>query len=236
MSINTESDIRTVELLSADKLPPGFEVLYSWEFIQQKIDELVETFLREYSEALILEELNDGTKKYKKIVLIQILESARLFAADLEDRLIAKGFEVEVKGVKFKSYDGEKQGKLKFVEGEENITNMDPEVLYLIVDDMLDTGKTMLGALEKIRELNEAALSMIAVTLLKKPGARSDNGYDYLSAFEMEENRWIGGYWINIALPLIFGIMDARNYRDIIARIREYESSANIPVAETDTA
>ncbi len=236
MSVNTEFDIRSVELLSKKQLPPGFEVLYTWEFIQQKINELVETFLREYSEALILEELNDGTKKYKKIVLIQILESARLFAADLEDRLVAKGFEVEVKGVKIQSYHEQEQGELEFVDGEENITNMDPQVLYLIVDDMLDSGKTMLGILEKIKELNKEVLSLIAVTLLKKPGAKNSIEYPYLSAFEMEENRWIGGYWINIAMPLLFGIMDARNYRDIIAKIKNFESSENIPVAEIDAA
>ena len=74
--------------------PYGWEILYS----QKEITEATANLVEEISKI--------GEISEKSVVLIQILESARIFTENLRSGLAKKGISVRVESIKASSYEG----------------------------------------------------------------------------------------------------------------------------------
>lgn len=183
--------------------PKGWEILYSQAEIAQATNSLVEKLLG-----------IDGILE-KPVVLVQILESARVFTEALRLNLVAKGIKVRVESVKASSYKGKpgEQSRLE-VSGLENIKLFSNEIVF-VVDDMVDSGRTMEEIVEKIKAIAEEA-PVLATVLLQK--ICSAFGPDFAAISDCP-NRWVAGYGINGNAPEELGEADGRDLPDIIARI-----------------
>ena len=100
----------------------------------------------------------------KNPMFVCVLNGAFMFTSDLLKLL---DFPCEVCFIRLKSYEGTKtEGNVKEIFGlVENIENRH----VIIVEDIIDTGHTMSGIIEKISERNPASLKI--ATLLFKPEA-----------------------------------------------------------------
>jgi hypoxanthine phosphoribosyltransferase len=111
--------------------------------------------------ANIAEKMNQDYED-KCPLLLAILNGSFIFAADLVRRLT---FEHEIQFVKLASYQGtESTGKVKELIGL-NVDIADRDVI--IVEDIVDTGKTMANLLPQIKD--KGARSVEIATLLMKP-------------------------------------------------------------------
>jgi hypoxanthine phosphoribosyltransferase len=100
--------------------------------------------------------------KGRKIVLIVVLKGAVLFAADLVRKI---EIPLEIEFLRAKSYDCDKStGNVGFtVYPEIDLAGRD----VLVVEDILDTGRTASATLERIRRANPASVALCV--LLDKP-------------------------------------------------------------------
>ncbi|MCR5312294.1 MAG: hypoxanthine phosphoribosyltransferase [Bacteroidaceae bacterium] len=115
----------------------------------------------EESIAAIAEKMNHDYED-KCPLLLAILNGSFIFAADLVRHLT---FEHEIQFAKFSSYQGtESTGKVKELIGL-NVDILDRDII--IVEDIIDTGKTMSTLLPKLKE--RGARSIEIATLLMKP-------------------------------------------------------------------
>ena len=128
-----------------------FEVFISEDKIQQRIIEIANQINTDYLD--------------KNPLFLSILNGAFIFTADLFRNIIIPA---EVSFIKLKSYRRmETSGKVKELLGlEHNIFNRN----ILIIEDIVDTGKTLNHILEEFNELG--AKSIEIVTLLHKPVQR----------------------------------------------------------------
>ena len=127
-----------------------FELFISSEKIDGKIKELASSINEDY--------------KGQNPLFLSILNGAFVFTADLFREI---NIPAEVSFIKLKSYRSmESSGKVKELLGlEHNIFNRN----IIIVEDIVDTGKTLAHVLEEFEELG--AKSLEVVTLLHKPNA-----------------------------------------------------------------
>jgi hypoxanthine phosphoribosyltransferase len=128
----------------------SFETYLAESTIQQRIKEIAEQINEEY--------------KGKRPLFISILNGSFMFAADLFKNL---QIEAELCFIKLASYRGMKStGKVLTTIGlEEDI--FDKEVI--IIEDIVDTGKTLHNFLPKLQHQQPRTLKI--ATLLHKPGA-----------------------------------------------------------------
>ena len=136
-----------------------------------------------------------------KPLFICVLNGAFPFASDLFREV--EDIDAEITFVRLKSYDGMgSTGKVKEMMGlKENIEGRN----VIVVEDIVDTGRTIAGLLETLRERNPAALKV--ATLLYKPDALEfDIKPDYVG-FEIPKK-----FIIDFGLDLN-GL--ARNLKDI---------------------
>lgn len=136
-----------------------------------------------------------------KPLFICVLNGAFPFASDLFREV--EDIDAEITFVRLKSYDGMgSTGKVKEIDGlKENIEGRN----VIVVEDIVDTGRTIAGLLETLRERNPAALKV--ATLLYKPDALEfDIKPDYVG-FEIPK-KFIIGFGLDLN-----GL--ARNLKDI---------------------
>ena len=136
-----------------------------------------------------------------KPLFICVLNGAFPFASDLFREV--EDIDAEITFVRLKSYDGMgSTGKVKEMMGlKENIEGRN----VIVVEDIVDTGRTIAGLLETLRERNPAALKV--ATLLYKPDALEfDIKPDYVG-FEIPK-KFIIGFGLDLN-----GL--ARNLKDI---------------------
>ena len=136
-----------------------------------------------------------------KPLFICVLNGAFPFASDLFREV--EDIDAEITFVRLKSYDGMgSTGKVKEMMGlKENIEGRN----VIVVDDIVDTGRTIAGLLETLRERKPAALKV--ATLLYKPDALEfDIKPDYIG-FEIPK-KFIIGFGLDLN-----GL--ARNLKDI---------------------
>lgn len=136
-----------------------------------------------------------------KPLFICVLNGAFPFASDLFREV--EDIDAEITFVRLKSYDGMGfTGKVKEMMGlKENIEGRN----VIVVEDIVDTGRTIAGLLETLRERNPAALKV--ATLLYKPDALEfDIKPDYVG-FEIPK-KFIIGFGLDLN-----GL--ARNLKDI---------------------
>lgn len=136
-----------------------------------------------------------------KPLFICVLNGAFPFASDLFREV--EDIDAEITFVRLKSYDGMGSiGKVKEMMGlKENIEGRN----VIVVEDIVDTGRTIAGLLETLRERKPAALKV--ATLLYKPDALEfDIKPDYIG-FEIPK-KFIIGFGLDLN-----GL--ARNLKDI---------------------
>lgn len=136
-----------------------------------------------------------------KPLFICVLNGAFPFASDLFREV--EDIDAEITFVRLKSYDGMgSTGKVKEMMGlKENIEGRN----VIVVEDIVDTGRTIAGLLETLRERKPAALKV--ATLLYKPDALEfDIKPDYIG-FEIPK-KFIIGFGLDLN-----GL--ARNLKDI---------------------
>jgi len=131
------------------------------------------------------------TKQYvgKNPLLIAVLNGSFVFAADL---MRACDMECEISFVKLSSYEGTgSTGVVTDIIGlDENIKGRD----VIIVEDIIDSGKTMVHFLAKLKEREPGSVSI--VTLLLKPEVFGDQfPVDHIG-FEIP-NKFVIGYGLD---------------------------------------
>lgn len=183
-------------------IPPNWQVLYTKEEITAATTNLVKELLQ-----------IDGIYD-KQVILVQVLESARIFAEDLRKGLVAAGVDAKVESIKASSYrdDPEKQGEIK-ISGLENVIPSGKEI-RLVVDDMVDSGKTLEMVMAEIRAVIETAPVFSAVFLKKLSSTFQP---DFV-AMKQAITGWVAGYGINGNSPEL-GPSDGRDLPHIVVKI-----------------
>lgn len=131
-------------------LDQQFDILITSEKIENRISEMANQINLEYRD--------------KDPLFLSILNGAFIFTADLFREITIPA---EVSFIKLKSYRKmETSGKVKELIGlEHNIFNRN----IIIVEDIVDTGKTLHHILEEFKELGSKSIEIL--TLLYKPEA-----------------------------------------------------------------
>lgn len=159
------------------------KVLIPEEQINRRLDELAKQIMGDY--------------KGKDIVFLCILKGSIFFTVELAKRIKNN---VQFEFIEISSYEGhESTGKIKLnkdisqsIEGKE----------IIIIEDIVDTGRTLSFLKEYLLEKNPASLKIC--TLLDKPSRRiMPVDTDYVG-FEIE-NKFVVGY----------GLDDDQNYRNL---------------------
>ncbi len=132
--------------------------------------------LREKIDARVKELAKQITEEYagKRPLLLCVLNGAFPFAADLFRGIDT---DAEISFIRLKSYEGmESTGNVKkMMEIKENLKGRS----VIIVEDIIDTGHTMVGLLEELRK-HEPADIKIATLLFKPESLQADVKPDYV--------------------------------------------------------
>lgn len=149
------------------------------------------------------------------VMIIEVLESARVFAADLQAGLEAAGAVVSLESIWASSYSGRpgEQSEVR-ITGIEELT-LDPEKITLVVDDMVDSGATMKAITERLNQLAELSAVFPVVLINKLP----EIDLEYFHALIDSNGRWVAGYGINGNDPKALGRDDGRSLPFIVARL-----------------
>lgn len=152
-----------------------FEPYITSGAIQSRVEELGQEIGRDYSD------------KYP--LLIGVLNGAFMFTADL---MRAITIPTEVSFVKYASYEGTSStGEVKALMGiRESLEGRH----VIIVEDIIDTGRTMQQLLATVKEQNPASVA-VASCLLKPEMLEKPIDIDYLG-FEIP-NRFVIGYGLD---------------------------------------
>ncbi len=152
-----------------------FEVFIPSEKIKQRVRELALQINVDY----------EG----KKPLFLSILNGAFIFTADLIREITIP---VEISFIKLKSYRRmETSGKVKELLGlEHNIFNRD----IIIIEDIVDTGKTLNHILEEFADLGAKSLEVL--TLLHKPNSNNNPVKLKYVGFEIP-NDFVIGYGLD---------------------------------------
>ena len=146
-------------------------VLINETRIEKRLDEMAKEIDKDY----------EG----KEIILIGILKGSVVFMVELAKRLKTK---VQFEFIEVSSYEGtESTGKIKI---NKDITNSINDKNVVIVEDIIDTGRTLTFLKEYIQE--KGAKSIKIATLLSKPSRRiMDLDVNYIG-FKIEDKFVVG--------------------------------------------
>jgi hypoxanthine phosphoribosyltransferase len=153
-----------------------FEVYLSAQEIEKRIDALAETINTDYFE--------------KKLLFISILNGSFMFTADLLKKI---NLPCEVSFVKVASYAGtDSSGTVK------ELIGLDREIAgydVVIVEDIVDTGRTMDSICRSLK--NKEAASLSICTLLDKPERREVEVQVNYIGFSIPD-RFVVGYGLDL--------------------------------------
>jgi len=152
-----------------------FEIFISSEKINQRVQILAAQINKDY--------------KGKNPLFLSILNGAFIFAAELFREITIPA---EISFIKLKSYRRMKtNGKIKELLGlEHNIFNRN----IIIIEDIVDTGKTLNHILEEFNELGAKSIEIL--TLLHKPEANNNLLNLKYVGFEIP-NKFVVGYGLD---------------------------------------
>lgn len=152
-----------------------FEIFISSEKIKKRVCEVAAQINIDY--------------KDKKPIFLSILNGAFIFTADLFREITIPA---EISFIKLKSYRRmETSGKVKELLGlEHNIFNRN----IIIIEDIVDTGKTLKHILEEFTDLGARSIEIL--TLLHKPEANSHPFNLKYVGFEIP-NKFVIGYGLD---------------------------------------
>jgi hypoxanthine phosphoribosyltransferase len=153
----------------------NFKPYITAEAIQKKVTELAEALNRDY--------------KDKNPVFIAILNGSFIFAADLFKELT---IDAEISFIKLASYKGMKSGGQVITS-----IGLDTEIFgrhVVIIEDIVDTGKTMNEFLPQLLHQQPASLKIVA--LLHKPEAKLHPITVDYTGFEIPD-KFVVGYGLD---------------------------------------
>ena len=154
----------------------NFKELISREQIEKRLFELAEQLDKDYQE--------------KEIIALCVMRGSVFFATELTLKMKTK---MQLEFITLSSYDGtESSGKINLLTDlRESIENKD----VLIIEDIIDTGRTMSYLLEYLKSKNPRSLKLCV--LADKPSRREvEVPIDYIG-FEVP-NKFIVGYGFDI--------------------------------------
>ena len=124
--------------------------------------------------------------KDKEVVLIGILKGSIMFMADLAKRIKSNNIEIDFMDVS--SYEGtESTGKITI---NKDLRNSIEGKDVLIVEDIIDTGRTLTSVIKYLKEKNPNSIKI--ATMLSKPSRRIiELDVDYIG-FSIEDKFVIG--------------------------------------------
>ena len=134
-----------------------------------------------------LAEILNKLYKDKNPVIVGVLNGCVFFMMDLLKKC---DFDYEISFISAKSYIGDKRGKLSVEEINQSFKNRN----IIIVEDIIDSGKTIKEIYYKFKEMNP--LSIKVITLLHKNIAKNIDMIDCMAAFNIE-NKFIIGYGLD---------------------------------------
>lgn len=176
-----------------------FDLYVDRDAIRRRVAEIGEEISREYS---LL-----GRYAGETPVFIGVLQGACIFLADL---LRAVSIDCEVDFCRLSSYGGGKTSNGRVVE-QEGVARLDLAGRHVIVvEDIVDTGRTMAHLMERIAEQGAASVRIAA--LMRKPdAARLHVPLDYVGF--RAPNRFLVGYGMDYMeagrhLPDIYALAD----------------------------
>lgn len=171
-------------------------VFYSQEQIQEKVQELGKQISEDY--------------KGKKLMLVGVLKGSVLFMADLM-RSITIPCEIDFMSVSSYGDDTSSSGRVRILKDlDKDIAGYD----LIIVEDILDSGKTLSYLKNLLLTRNPASISIC--TLLEKPERKSSAINADYSGFDVP-NEFVVGYGLDFAqkyrnLPFI-GVLKEEIYK-----------------------
>ena len=149
-----------------------FEIMYTEEEIQARVKTMGEQLQHDY--------------RGKTPLFLGVLNGSYVFMADLTR---AFGQACDVSFIKLSSYSGtESTGEVATVIG---LTTEVKDRHVIVVEDIIDTGKTMSDFLPTLKEMNPASVAF-ATFLLKPDALKNEVPIDYLG-FEIP-NKFVIGY------------------------------------------
>lgn len=152
-----------------------FQIFISEEEILKKVQSLGQRLAQDYAK--------------ENPLFLGVLNGAFMFASDL---MKAVKIPSEISFIKVASYQGmESQGKAKELLGL-NVEVKDRHVL--VIEDIVDTGVTMAGIIENLR--NKGAASIEVVSLLVKPECLKKEVKVKYTGFEIPE-KFVVGYGLD---------------------------------------
>ena len=159
------------------------KVLISEEQINKRLDELAKQLMEEY--------------KGKDIMFLSILKGSVFFSVELAKRIKNN---IQFEFIEVSSYEGhESTGKIKL---NKDITGTIEGKDVIIIEDIVDTGRTLSYLKEYLLQKNPKTLKICA--LLDKPSRRIANIEADYTGFVIE-NKFVIGY----------GLDDQQNYRNL---------------------
>jgi hypoxanthine phosphoribosyltransferase len=158
--------------------PPDHQVLVSGQAIRRRVLELATVIDRRY-----------GTKP---LTVVAIMESAWRFAQDLAWLLNGP---VELAKIDASSYKGGTEAKAVTVGNASRLNLKKRDVL--IVDDIIETGKTLAAVRAEIERLSPRSTAICV--LLSKPGRleRAEVKPNYIGFGSIPDNKFVVGYGID---------------------------------------
>ena len=159
------------------------DVLISEEQINKRLDELAQQLMEEYQE--------------KEMIFLCILKGSVFFTVELAKRIKNN---IQFEFIEVSSYENnESTGKVKL---NKDITGSIEGKEVIIIEDIIDTGKTLSYLKEYLLQKNPASLKICA--LLDKPSRRTVAIEGDYIGFTIE-NKFVIGY----------GLDDEQNYRNL---------------------
>ena len=153
------------------------KVIISEADIKARVGELAERIIADYER--------------KELTMIGILNGGLIFLADLIRRI---PFAVKIDTVRVNTYVGDATYPKREADIVDSIRLNVKDEHVLIVDDILDTGKTLLKTLEIVNKLNPLSVK-VCVFLNKRERREREINPDYC-CFDVE-NRFVVGYGLD---------------------------------------
>ncbi|MBI5346025.1 MAG: hypoxanthine phosphoribosyltransferase [Chlamydiae bacterium] len=155
----------------------NLKVLVSEEEIHNKIIEMAKKLDLDYAG--------------KEITFVMILKGAICVTADLIRELKIPN---TIDSIRCSSYrEGEKKGALTIL-GVEKLDIKDKHVI--VIDDIFDTGATMNGVINILKQKNPASIKSLVLLLKKNPRREKEAGLPDYSMFEIED-KFVVGYGLD---------------------------------------
>ena len=153
----------------------SFELMFSEEKVLARVEEMGKELYEKYHD--------------KNPIFLGVLNGAFIFTADLTRSF---GAQCEVSFIKLSSYSGlESTGEVATIIG---LTSDVEKRHVIVVEDIIDTGKTMHDFLPTLKKMNPASVAF-ATFLLKPDAIKYEFPIDYIG-FEIS-NKFVIGYGLD---------------------------------------